>query len=265
MSSVNLVYFYPNDQAPPPNIAATVRDKMLSVQRYYADQLGGRTFSMSEVRIVEGLWPTVHYGAGLEAWGRVLEDIAFQQAAPDSCSPPYAILVCFTHPSVDLNGGTPCGNKLGPSGTWHYAADGGGLALFTEEALTDTGRWVEHEVGHAFTLPHTPSCEYAVPTDAQLVGHPERLDYATCTYAIMQSAWNYDGGFLDTDDAPEKRTLLAHPLMDMVLGMQGPNPEPVEPLPEPDPDLIPEPPRPPKLHGKGWDKGGKGWGRGGKK
>ena len=216
MANLFPIYFYPNDQAPPLGISDAIRAKVLSAQQYFAGQLGGRTFSLADVRVIKGLHPTAFYQD--YPWRRVMEDLDSQGITAAIGWPPYGILVNFVDPIIDpnMNGGTP----------WN----GGGAAMFASTALADTGRVVEHEVGHAYGVPHPALCERVfTPPNS-----PTPEEYTWCEADIMWSAWNYNGVFHDY----AKDILMAHPLMAIPLPEPAPLPEPV---PAPAPEPVPEP------------------------
>lgn len=262
MYSVNVRYFYPNNVTPDPLAAVNVTRVMTEVQAWYAARLGGRTFSLSQTKVISGLEPAAYYQEPA-VWGNVFRELAARNLVPNVCSgpvhgpDPYGINVVFTHESLDVNGGTPCSSLLGSDGvTSWFVADGGGLAMFSEGALERPGQII-HEIGHALTLPHTSFCEGIAP------GHK---DYGTCTRAIMWSAWNdEDGEFVDDPRAPEIATLLRHPLIDITIPASpspAPTPEPVPeptPIPTPEPDPCPEPEctGDPSKPGKRWGRGGR--------
>ncbi len=267
-SSVNVVYFHPNDIPPDQPHIDAIQPMMAEIQAWVARELGGKTFSFSATKVVQGLQPASYYQEFV--WGNVLTELAARKLAPDACSgpvfgtSPYSVLVVITSRALAVNGSTPCGGLSIDGGvTSWYAGDGGGLAMFTEQALDfsmglpvnwweNTG-WPAHEMLHGLTLPHPRACEL----DSTTVFTNVDGSNVSCADAVMFSAHAFpEGHLLDTPEAPEKATLLQHPLLDTVLDISG-----SEPIPEADcPDLAcTEDPTEPAKKGKG-----KGWGRGGK-
>lgn len=203
---VRVVYFYPSDYSPDPRYLERIDPFMRDVQRWFAQQLGGRTFKALPVQIIKGTQPTTYYTQsdmptwvkvyaelGVDCGGDVIPFIWLARTLPHangrSCGPWYAgtfyngdatISEANLDPEIVATETGFCPNGF-PLGDWRCSpqASRGGTA---------------HELGHVFTLPHPAGC-------------PDNEPY--CSETIMWGWWLWPNtSFIETAFAPEKSTLL---------------------------------------------------------
>src|SRR6266496_2132404 len=79
---VRVLYVMPQDRALRPDYYAAVQNAMLSLQSWYKDQLGGKTFSLFRVQpeTCQLPQPAAYYAS--DSWSKVLNDV--QACAPVS-------------------------------------------------------------------------------------------------------------------------------------------------------------------------------------
>ncbi len=166
---VRVVYALPQDRAFRPDYNAAIADAMVSVQAWYRDQLGGRTFALltSEPEVCKLPRPADYYRS--DSWSKIVTDA--QGCAPvsargrDVAWVVYADVVHACNAPGALGRGTP-GLTILP----RQDMDG----LIGAPYFDDCGKpWVQpatryvggagHELGHAFGLHHPPGCDAHLP------------------------------------------------------------------------------------------------------
>ena len=163
--AVRMIYAIPADGEFQATYAAAIRDAVHDNQRWYSEQLDGRTFAIAGpapqvCRLENG----ASYYEGADGWGRVMREL--QHCAPvEHYSDRYVWII---YPDVAFQC-EASGLGRGAAGvTILHRADLHGLVSPEPYAPCEWpprqphDGWIgglAHELGHAFGLPHPPGCE----------------------------------------------------------------------------------------------------------
>ena len=175
MPSVRVVYAIPSDRELREDFEEAVRVAVQHAQAWYAEQLEGLTFAVSDpTPQICGLPETAAYYKDDKDW--TWEDAGWNRILADlqdcvAIEWPALHHVWVVYPDVDFN----CeGSSLGRGGsglTMLHRGDLEGLINPTTHmqcGTTPRGEfgWIgglAHELGHAFGLSHPPKCDEGVP------------------------------------------------------------------------------------------------------
>ena len=143
---VRIIYFYPSDREPLPDIDERMDRLIKDAQQFYADQMKAHGFDRKTFLFetdTQGR-AVIHHVKGRFShrdyqndWGAAWQEATKRFDRPDS--------FLFTVLDVDLEGITPCGRGGGNGRT------GGGFVTARECSNVST---IAHELGHAFGLQH---------------------------------------------------------------------------------------------------------------
>ncbi len=200
---VRVLYVLPQDRQFRADYSAAIGEAIASLQGWYRDQLGGKTFALltSEPEVCRLSRPAAYYRE--ESWFRIMSDLG--ACAPVSARGRDVVWVVYADVLHACNAQGALGR--GTSGVTilpRQDMDG----LVGERYFDDCGKeWVQpqtryvggagHELGHAFGLHHPPGCDADLPTC-------DRNALMSVGYA------RYPDTYLRPDD---KRVLLASPFI----------------------------------------------------
>ena len=168
LPTVRVIYATPSDVEPNPVYMDAISAAIASVQGWYAEKLGGQTFTLADPLPEHCELPNeeLHY-AREGGYNRVVDDI--QDCAPVWWHSPYYTWVVYP----DVKGDCELTNLgAGADGITILHRDDM-MGLSSPEGHTHCGYYrphsgwlggLAHEVGHALGLPHPPGCDEGLDT-----------------------------------------------------------------------------------------------------
>ncbi len=167
--SVRLIYAIPSDRSLNTSYAANIKAATIDVQRWYSEQLGGKTFELysQEAEVCYMAENSEYYAE--DSWGKVVDslqacvDVSYNH--PDYIWIVYADVLHKCNTPGRLGAGTtgltilPRQDLLGLDGVNPVSDDCG------KEWYNEKTRWLGglgHELGHAFGLAHPRGCDDAL-------------------------------------------------------------------------------------------------------
>ena len=163
---VQVIYAIPSDRKENPDYADAIRDAILHVQNWYAEQLDGLTFSITTpIPLICSLDHEARYFEGMNGWDRVGASV--QHCAPVEHWSEQYVWVVYVDAEFDCDGG----GELGMGSRGLAIVHAGDLrGLLNPDTFTLCPGWpprgkygwiggLAHELGHAFELRHPPGCE----------------------------------------------------------------------------------------------------------
>ena len=181
--SVRIIYGIPSDRTYDVRHERAISNAVLSVQRWYGEQMEGVTFALSGAlpQICSINEPARHF-YGVDGWHKVVDSV-------QHCDPVEHFSKWYTW-VIYIDVPVPCGDEE----TFVLGRGGDGVAILHEGDIhgldkdeytpCDNGRWGEwprgrweggmaHELGHAFGLGHPPECDLSPGTceDKSLMWH----------------------------------------------------------------------------------------------
>ncbi len=200
------ILFVPNDLTPFPWGLEHVNKQMQMVQRWYAEQLRGKTFTFEPAQLVVGSYPLAHYygdcyppRAGCdqryEIWNSVFADLA-NQGYPGRVDRIWGVFFQGDYLiGTNLGGGNRFIRPITPKSMFGDCDDPG--CVFS----VGTGA-TAHEFGHALGLPHTASDPEGSPGKSI-------MEYGFYSYPRVT--------IVDTITNPERTHLYASPFINVTL------------------------------------------------
>jgi VCBS repeat protein/Big-like domain-containing protein len=201
-SLVRVLYLIPQDRSFRADYSSSVQNAMLSLESWYAGQLGGRTFSLFSAQPEICRLPQSAAYYAVDSWTKIYNDV--QQCAPVSYGPSsttwvlYADVIHACNTAGRLGAGT-----LGLTMLGREDLDGLiGAPVFDcgIQYVFPPSRYIGgagHELGHGFGLSHPPGCDAGLST----------CDYAALMWAGYAA---YPNTYLRADD---KQILFASPFI----------------------------------------------------
>ena len=210
---VQVIYAIPSDREFRSEYAEAVREAILHVQGWYADQLEDVTF------VVDQPTPLTCHVAELAAyfelehgWNRTIESV--QHCAPVRHGSARYVWAIY----IDVDFDCDHNGELGRGGHGVTIVHGGDLSglmdpdnfILCGSPARSTHGWIgglAHELGHAFSLPHPPGCDEDLPS---------------CDYGALMKwgyYWDYPDTYLTADDVD---FLAASPFFTGGAGTLGP-------------------------------------------
>lgn len=208
------IFFVPNDLTPHPLGLSFTNQAMQTTQRWYAEQLRGRTFSLAPAQLVIGTRPlTAYYGScfppqtpcdGFELWWPIFQDLA-NLGYPAQTD--QILAVFFQQAGLGYTG-------LGSNNQFLFAPFPYLFLGDCPEAGCMTSLYqgvMAHELGHGFGLNHTLDdppgavgqsimgvgyAAFPIITFLNTAANPER-DYLDAHPLINETSTLTDGGFED--------------------------------------------------------------------
>ena len=165
VSQVRFVYVRPSDRPFRADSLSAIKTAALNVQSWYASQLSGKTFSIEGGAVTTCTLPQPASFYAVDSWSKVTSDI--QSCQPVTSGSAITTWVLYADVNHSCNAAGRLGASL-PGLTILPAQDilgVSGLPVVNECGDANTAplnRWyggLGHEMGHAFGLPHPPTCD----------------------------------------------------------------------------------------------------------